>query len=74
MKYQVIIIGGGPAGYTAAEAAGKGGLSAVSYTHLISMTTGGVLLQWNMINHSFHLCIVKIRIVVISIQYGIRCV
>ena len=23
MKYQVIIIGGGPAGYTAAEAAGK---------------------------------------------------
>ena len=27
MKYQVIIIGGGPAGYTAAEAAGKGGLS-----------------------------------------------
>ena len=34
MKYQVIIIGGGPAGYTAAETAGKGGLSAVSYTHL----------------------------------------
>lgn len=27
MKYQVIIIGGGPAGYTAAEAAGKAGLS-----------------------------------------------
>ena len=27
MKYQVIIIGGGPAGYTAAEAAAKGGLS-----------------------------------------------
>ena len=27
MKYQVIIIGGGPAGYTAAETAGKGGLS-----------------------------------------------
>ncbi len=27
MKYQLIIIGGGPAGYTAAEAAGKGGLS-----------------------------------------------
>ena len=26
MKYQVIIIGGGPAGYTAAEAAAKGGL------------------------------------------------
>ena len=27
MKYQPIIIGGGPAGYTAAEAAGKAGLS-----------------------------------------------
>ncbi len=27
MKYQIIIIGGGPAGYTAAEAAGKAGLS-----------------------------------------------
>lgn len=27
MKYEVIIIGGGPAGYTAAEAAGKAGLS-----------------------------------------------
>ena len=27
MEYQVIIIGGGPAGYTAAEAAAKGGLS-----------------------------------------------
>ncbi|TYK34180.1 dihydrolipoyl dehydrogenase [Bacteroides pyogenes] len=27
MKYQVIIIGGGPAGYTAAETAGKAGLS-----------------------------------------------
>lgn len=26
MKYQVIIIGGGPAGYTAAEAASKAGL------------------------------------------------
>ena len=25
MKYQVAIIGGGPAGYTAAELAGKGG-------------------------------------------------
>ena len=42
MKYQVIIIGGGPAGYTAAESAGKAGLSVllieknnpVSYTHL----------------------------------------
>ena len=27
MKYQVIIIGGGPAGYTAAESAGNAGLS-----------------------------------------------
>ena len=27
MKYQVAIIGGGPAGYTAAELAGKAGLS-----------------------------------------------
>lgn len=26
MKYQVAIIGGGPAEYTAAEAAGKGGI------------------------------------------------
>lgn len=25
MKYQIAIIGGGPAGYTAAEAAGKAG-------------------------------------------------
>ena len=29
MKYQVAIIGGGPAGYTAAELAGKAGLSVV---------------------------------------------
>ena len=31
MKYQVIIIGGGPAGYTAAEAAGKPGFEDLSY-------------------------------------------
>ena len=31
MKYQVIIIGGGPAGYTAAEAAGKTGLSVLLF-------------------------------------------
>lgn len=31
MKYQVAIIGGGPAGYTAAEAAGKAGLSVVLF-------------------------------------------
>ena len=29
MKYQIAIIGGGPAGYTAAEVAGKAGLSVV---------------------------------------------
>ena len=29
MKYQVIIIGGGPAGYTAAEAAAKGGAAPI---------------------------------------------
>lgn len=31
MKYQVAIIGGGPAGYTAAETAGKAGLSVVLF-------------------------------------------
>ena len=31
MKYQVIIIGGGPAGYTAAETAGKAGLSVLLF-------------------------------------------
>ena len=31
MKYQIAIIGGGPAGYTAAEAAGKAGLSVVLF-------------------------------------------
>ncbi|EJW90876.1 dihydrolipoyl dehydrogenase [gut metagenome] len=42
MKYQVIIIGGGPAGYTAAEAAGKAGLSVllIEKKHL-----GGVCLN-----------------------------
>lgn len=42
MKYQVIIIGGGPAGYTAAETAGKGGLSVllIEKNHL-----GGVCLN-----------------------------
>lgn len=42
MKYQVIIIGGGPAGYTAAEAAGKAGLSVL----LIEKSSlGGVCLN-----------------------------
>lgn len=31
MKYQIAIIGGGPAGYTAAEAAGRAGLSVVLF-------------------------------------------
>jgi len=31
MKYQVIIIGGGPAGYTAAEAAGKERFERIAY-------------------------------------------
>lgn len=31
MKYQIAIIGGGPAGYTVAEAAGKAGLSVVLF-------------------------------------------
>ena len=31
MKFQLAIIGGGPAGYTAAEAAGKAGLSVVLF-------------------------------------------
>lgn len=35
MKYQVIIIGGGPAGYTAAEAAGKAGLSCFAFENRI---------------------------------------
>ena len=33
MKYDVAIIGGGPAGYTAAEKAAKGGLSTVLCMH-----------------------------------------
>ena len=42
MKYQVIIIGGGPAGYTAAETAGKAGSSVL----LIEKNrTGGVRLN-----------------------------
>jgi pyruvate/2-oxoglutarate dehydrogenase complex dihydrolipoamide dehydrogenase (E3) component len=39
MKYQVAIIGGGPAGYTAAEAAGKAGLSVVLFE---KQSLGGV--------------------------------
>lgn len=42
MKYQVAIMGGGPAGYTAAEAAGKAGLSVVLFE---KQTLGGVCLN-----------------------------
>lgn len=42
MKYQVIIIGGGPAGYTAAEAAGKAGLSVLL---IEKQNLGGVCLN-----------------------------
>ena len=42
MKYQVAIIGGGPAGYTAAEAAGKAGLSVVLFE---KNSVGGVCLN-----------------------------
>ncbi len=42
MKYQVAIIGGGPAGYTAAETAGKAGLSVVLFE---KQALGGVCLN-----------------------------
>lgn len=42
MKYEVAIIGGGPAGYTAAEAAGKAGLSVVLFE---KKSLGGVCLN-----------------------------
>lgn len=42
MRYQVIIIGGGPAGYTAAEAAGKSGLSVLLFE---KQNLGGVCLN-----------------------------
>ena len=42
MKFQVAIIGGGPAGYTAAEAAGKAGLSVVLFE---KQNLGGVCLN-----------------------------
>ena len=42
MKYDVAIIGGGPAGYTAAEAAGKAGLSVVLFE---KNSLGGVCLN-----------------------------
>ena len=42
MKYQLAIVGGGPAGYTAAEAAGKAGLSVVLFE---KNSLGGVCLN-----------------------------
>lgn len=42
MKYQIAIIGGGPAGYTAAEAAGRAGLSVVLFE---KQSLGGVCLN-----------------------------
>lgn len=42
MKYQVAIIGGGPAGYTAAEVSGKAGLSVVLFE---KQNLGGVCLN-----------------------------
>ena len=42
MKYQIAIIGGGPAGYTAAETAGKAGLSVVLFE---KRSLGGVCLN-----------------------------
>ncbi len=42
MKHQVLIIGGGPAGYTAAEAAGKAGLDVVLFE---KHSLGGVCLN-----------------------------
>lgn len=42
MKYQVAIVGGGPAGYTAAEMAGKAGLSVILFE---KRSLGGVCLN-----------------------------
>ena len=48
MKYQVIIIGGGPAGYTAAETAGKAGLSVLLFE---KQNLGGVCLNEGMYSY-----------------------
>ena len=42
MKYQIAIIGGGPAGYTAAEVAGKAGPTVVLFE---KRSLGGVCLN-----------------------------
>ena len=49
MKYQVAIIGGGPAGYTEAEAAGKGGLSGVLFA---KKSLGGGCLNEGCVPHN----------------------
>ena len=56
MKYQVIIIGGGPAGYTAAEAAGKAGLSVLL---IEKKNLGGVCLNEGCIPTKTLLCSAK---------------
>lgn len=57
MKYQVAIIGGGPAGYTAAEAAGKAGMSVVLFE---KDKLGGVCLNEGCIPTKTLLCSAKI--------------
>ena len=67
MKYQLIIIGGGPAGYTAAEAAGKAGLSVL----LIEKNNlGGVCLNEGCIPR--HYCIRQRRMMVPAMRQSMR--
>ena len=63
MRYQLAIIGGGPAGYTAAEAAGKAGLSVVLFE---KKSLGGVQFRYFqqflfIINNTFFPNITNIR-------------
>lgn len=61
MKYQVIIIGGGPAGYTAAESAGKAGLSVL----LIEKNNlGGVCLNEGCIR--LRLCSIRQKLMIVQ--------
>lgn len=57
MKYQVAIVGGGPAGYTAAEAAGKAGFSVVLFE---KRSLGGVCLNEGCIPTKTLLCSAKV--------------
>ena len=76
MKYQLIIIGGGPAGYTAAEAAGKAGLSVL----LIEKNNlGGVCLNEGCIptktllySAKRHYCIRQRRMMVPAMRQSMR--